>query len=56
MIDYFELENLKYSPRASWDFYEAYRAAINEMKSVINEKLKVENAAFCGFLMMSLER
>jgi hypothetical protein len=55
VISYFELEDLKYSPKASYDFYDAYRKEINKMKSLVDERLQVDNAAFSGFLMMSLE-
>lgn len=54
-ITYFELEGLKYSPTASWEFYNLYREQINKMKSIVDERLNVDNAAFSGFLMMSME-
>lgn len=52
-IRQFELDGLEYRPRPSWDFYERYRAAINDMKSRLNPSLSPNNAAFTGFLMMS---
>ncbi|MBI9108026.1 MAG: hypothetical protein JEZ04_14860 [Spirochaetales bacterium] len=54
VITHFELEGLKYSPTASFEFYNLYREQINQMKSMVDERLKVDNAAFSGFLMMSL--
>ena len=54
VIDYFELEGLKYSPAASWEFYDLYRQQINLMKSLADKRLQTDNAAFSGFLMMSL--
>lgn len=55
VIDYFELEGLKYSPKPTFEFYKAYREQINQLKKAVNPSLQVDNAAFCGFLMMSME-
>ncbi len=55
ILKYFEIEEFKYSPKASYEFYQAYRAFIKELRNHTNETLKVETAAFCGFLMMSME-
>lgn len=55
VIAHFELEGIEYSPKASYEFYRLYRDRINEMKAVIDKRLQVNNAAFCGFLLMSLE-
>lgn len=55
VIEYFELEGLKYSPKPSFEFYRSYREQINEMKKQVAEDMQFDNAAFCGFLMMSLE-
>jgi hypothetical protein len=55
IIQYFELEGLKYNPKPTYKFYEAYREQINSMKKEVNTALHHDNAAFCGFLMMSLE-
>lgn len=46
--------DLVYSPLPSWKFYEYYRDIINQMKTKIERSLAPSNAAFCGFLMMSL--
>lgn len=54
VIQYFELEDLIYKPLPSWAFYQTYRKAILEMKSKVDSSLTQSNAAFCGFLMMSL--
>jgi len=56
VIEYFELENLQYKPTPSWVFYEEYRRVINEMKSKVDSSLSPYNAAFSGFLMMSMEK
>ncbi|MCG8524791.1 MAG: hypothetical protein MI748_00310 [Opitutales bacterium] len=54
VIAHFELEGLVYSPKPSWDFYHRYRDAIQELKKKVDPELGKYNAAFCGFLMMSI--
>lgn len=54
VIEFFELEGLNYKPKPSWEFYQRYRAAILEMRQHVNSELAPNNAAFCGFLMMSM--
>ena len=56
VIEYFELEGLKYSPKPTFEFYRDYREQINRIKKEVDASLQVDNAAFCGFLMMSLEK
>ena len=46
--------DLDYKPRPSWEFYEGYRKAILEMKSLVSPSLAPNNAALTGFLMMTL--
>jgi hypothetical protein len=53
VIRQFELADLVYSPRPSWDFYARYRDAIEAMKAHVSPSLSPNNAAFTGFLMMS---
>jgi hypothetical protein len=53
VIQYFELTNLHYKPGPSWDFYDAYRAAIHEMKSKVDGSLSPTNVAFTWFLLLS---
>jgi len=55
VIKIFELKSLQYKPAPTWEFYEAYRAIINEMKSKVDSNLSPSNAAFLGFLMMVME-
>lgn len=56
VIEYFELDGLRYSPSPTFTFYQAYRERINQMKEILRgEGLPSDNAAFCGFLMMSIE-
>ena len=55
IIAYFELTALTYSPRPTFEFYRAFRERILMMKQEVSEPLQVDNAAFCGFLMMAIE-
>ncbi|HEX3047817.1 MAG TPA: hypothetical protein VHY08_23900 [Bacillota bacterium] len=55
VIEYFELEGLKYNSKPTFEFYRAYREQINQLKEEVAKSLQFDNAAFCGFLMMSLE-
>lgn len=54
VIKYLELENLDYKPRPSWAFYEEFRCQILAMKEKVDPSISPSNAAFTGFLMMSL--
>ena len=56
VIQHFELKGLEYKPRPSWDFYKAYRSNILNMKAAVDKRLSPNNAAFTGFLMMTLEK
>jgi len=53
VIRQFELEDLVYNPRPSWEFYVGYRDAITRMKAAVSPSLSPNNAAFTGFLMMT---
>ena len=55
VIEYFELEGLQYKPQPTWEFYVAYRDAILKMKNKTSESLSPNNAAFTGFLMMTMK-
>lgn len=55
VIEHFEIEDIKYSPKPTWEFYEKYRTVINGMKKLTGGKITGNNAGFCGFLMMSME-
>ncbi len=55
VVEYFELQGLKYSSKPNFAFYKAYREHINLMKQQIDISLQDGNAAFCGFLMMAIE-
>lgn len=54
VIDFFEIQSLLYKPTPTWSFYQEYREVINEMKTVVDPSLSPSNAAFSGFLMLSM--
>ena len=54
VIRHFEVEGLIYTPTANWEFYRGYRRLINQSKKKVDKRLSPSNAAFSGFLMMSL--
>ncbi|MDX1959052.1 MAG: hypothetical protein SFU98_10795 [Leptospiraceae bacterium] len=54
VIEHFEITKIKYNPKPTYEFYKEYRAIINSMKKKVNKSLSPSNAAFGGFLMMSL--
>lgn len=55
VIQYFELNDIVYKPTPTWDFYITYKQYITSMKSKVKTSLSPSNAAFSGFLMMSLK-
>jgi hypothetical protein len=55
VIQYFGLKDIKYNPTPSWDFYEKYRDEILGMRQKVDACIAPNNAAFCGFLMMSMK-
>ena len=55
VLQYFELEDLHYHPTPSWTFYEGYRSAFYEMKSIVDPSLCPTNPAFSGFLWMTVQ-
>jgi len=54
IITFLELNDLIYKPRPCYAFYERYRNYILEMKKQVHPSLAPSNAAFTGFLMISL--
>ncbi len=54
VISHFDAESMVYKPQPTWAFYDAYRALINTAKTKVDKSLSPSNAAFSGFLMMSL--
>ncbi|MAT42905.1 MAG: hypothetical protein CL609_11225 [Anaerolineaceae bacterium] len=55
VIEFLEIDHLKYKPTPTWSFYEQYRSLINEIKSEVDPSLSRYNAAFSGFLMLSMK-
>lgn len=55
IIKYFELKDLIYKPKPSFEFYENYTKALDMMKSNVNKSLRSDNAAFTGFLKVGIE-
>jgi len=46
---------LIYKPTPTWEFYASYRELFNNLKHEVSPLLSPNNAAFSGFLWMSLE-
>lgn len=55
VIKKYELEELVYRPAPSYEFFVGYRDTINSMKQLVSPLLSPNNAAFSGFLMMTME-
>lgn len=56
VISHFEISDLVYNAKPTYDFYSGYRHIINSMKAEVSDLLSPDNAAFTGFLMMSSEK
>ena len=54
ILAYLEMDDLIYKPTPYWEFYERYRELINTAKAKVSPSLSPSNAAFSGFLMMTL--
>ena len=54
ILKFFELDDPVYHPTPSWDFYRKYRKLINDGKKLVDKNLSPSNAAFSGFLMMTV--
>lgn len=52
IIKYFEIEDLVYNAKPSYNFYVQFRDIILDMKEHVDKSLSPDNAAFTGFLMM----
>ncbi|MGB5866841.1 MAG: hypothetical protein WBG69_03105 [Arcobacteraceae bacterium] len=55
IIKYFELNDLVYKPKPSYEFYENYTKVLDEMKKNLDDSLTFDNAAFTGFLKIGIE-
>lgn len=56
IIKTFELEGIIYKPQPYYEFYTKYRNMILEMRKQVDERLGPDNAAFSGFLMMTMNQ
>lgn len=54
ILHYLEIEDIKYTPKPDYGFYKKYREYINEMKMEVDFRVRPNNPAFTGFLMMML--
>ncbi len=54
ILKHFGIEDPLYKPQPTWDFYQKYRQLINQGKTQVSDDLSPSNAAFSGFLMMSV--
>ena len=55
IIKYFELNELVYKPKPSFEFYENYTKVLEEMKSKLDPSLTFDNAAFTGFFKIAIK-
>jgi len=55
VLSYLEVTDIKYTSKPNYDFYEKYRAFINDLKAKTGKSLATDNGAYCGFLMISIE-
>ena len=55
VLSHFEIEDIKYKPKPSYEFYHRYRDYVNDMKAQVDSSLSPSNAAFLGFLMMCFD-
>lgn len=53
IIDKLELD-MRYDAKPTWAFYRQFRKTLGELKTQVSEDLSPSNAAFSGFLMVSL--
>jgi len=55
ILKYLEIEDIQYSPKASYDFYNKYRDHINFLKKQVDPRLSPHNPAFSGFMMITID-
>jgi hypothetical protein len=55
IIKYFELNDLIYKPRPSYEFYTNYTKALEFMKLNLHDSLTFDNVAFTSFLKVAIE-
>lgn len=55
IIKYFDLEDVIYKPKPSFEFYEKYSKHLDDMKKNVHPSVKFDNAVFTGFLKVAIE-
>lgn len=55
ILKFFAMSDPVYKPTPSWAFYESYRSLINTAKTQVDPSLSPNNAAFSGFLMITVK-
>lgn len=55
IIKTFELEDLVYKPRPSFEFYEKYTKYLDTMKASVDKSLSPDNVGFTAFLRVVIE-
>lgn len=55
IIKYFELNDLVYKPKPSFEFYENYIKVLTKMKKNVHKSLSLDNANFTAFLKIAIE-
>jgi len=55
IIQHLELENLTYTPKPNYAFYQEYRRQFLELTKQVDPALSETNGHFSGFLMMTLK-
>ena len=54
VLNYFRAEDLIYKPRPGYAFYRDYSNMLDQLKDMTDPALSPSNAAFTGFLMMTI--
>jgi len=55
IIKYFDLKNLVYKPKPSFEFYNNYTKVLDEMKVKLDKTITFDNAAYTGFFKIAIE-
>ena len=55
IIKTFELEDLIYKSKPSFEFYDKYTKALDVMKSNVDKSLSPDNVGFTAFLKVAME-
>lgn len=56
IIKYLEITNVTYKPTPTYEFYEAYKKILDELKANVDESLGFDNAGFTGFFKITISR